>query len=75
MLAQYLACPLPLIWGDAFEGEYETSYPRLIAKRVEIYRALADVTLPYALHRNPALTTTDLYTYISRALYGNSAKQ
>lgn len=56
MTARYFAEPKPVIWGDTFtrrEGEDDASalkrcYPEMLRQRLQAYRALAHLTIPYA---------------------------
>lgn len=64
MLADYLARPRALLWGELFQpapGErradtFARCYPHLIAWRERRYAALSHVTLGYDFHRTPGQT-------------------
>ena len=54
MEERYRQFPKPLIWGS------HTNYGELLAWRNEQYKILADIIIPYAIHRDP-LTTLDQF--------------
>lgn len=64
LLKRFLSDPKPLIWGrhyrsDAHPDPFESlkvCYPELLRYRMRQYRALAHVTVPYAVHRDTSFS-------------------
>lgn len=69
MRARFFSHPKPLVWSKAFnvqQGEPHDQalircYPELLRFREGRYRALAHVTVPYAMRQNPGF---DLYAFL-----------
>lgn len=79
MIERYFRYPKALIWGEHFspqaddtlEQTIRRSYPALLSWRSERYQELADVVIPYHVHRNPAWTTDDfLYALLQHQRKG-----
>jgi len=71
MLEKYLKNPPPVIWNGFFsqnEGEntiqaFQQSYPKLIQSRRQKYLELADLVIPYELHRQKNWQVDDFLAY------------
>ncbi len=72
LITTYLAQPKPVVWDGAYrrwrgeppQAAIERCYPLLLAERAARYAAIADITLPAALHRDPATTVPALLSAI-----------
>ncbi len=61
LFQRYMASPKPVIWGDMFnqhqnetrEQALQRSYPQLLASRAQQYQQLADVVIPFEIHKKP----------------------
>lgn len=73
MLQNYMANPCPVIWKDKFkpkEGEtieqsLKNCYANLIQYRRKIYLELADIVIPYEVHRQPNWKAQDFLDWIA----------
>ncbi len=69
----FLKHPKPIIWGDAYqtragETELETvarCYSDLLSFRIEKYSLLADITIPYEIHRQKDFSAEDFISHIT----------
>jgi len=72
LIERYLTDPKPVLWRGVFRAQAGEAprqtvarcYPSLIAARRQSYEALAHVTLPVAMLRNPALDAHGLLAEI-----------
>ena len=76
MFEQYIKDPKPVVWGASFVrrgGESDLAaltrcYPELLEYRASRYRALADISLPYAIARDQQSTAEQFLDVIYHAL-------
>ena len=72
MVEEYIAQPRPVLWHGLYQpkpGELPITtlmrcYPQLLNTREALYRQLGHITLPEAVHRNPAYTTAEFLAAI-----------
>ena len=72
---EFLRNPKPIIWGDAFKPrEHESNdealarcYQELLSFRAKRYEKIADITIPFDLHRQEGFTAPDFIEHITSA--------
>ncbi len=72
---EFLRNPKPIIWGDAFQpmkGESDDKalarcYQDLLTFRAKRYQKIADITIPFDLHRHEDFTAPDFIEHITTA--------
>lgn len=72
---EFLRNPKPIIWGDAYQpsnGEtHEESlarcYLNLLSYRAKKYKKIADITIPFDIHRQDDFTAADFIEHITTA--------
>jgi shikimate kinase len=74
MLEAFLQAPRPLFWNGLYQPRPEETmtqtirrcYPLLLQQRHLLYEKLAQITLPFDLHRRPGLTPTHFLQAITQ---------
>ena len=74
MLQNYMANPCPVIWKDQFkpktgetiEETLKNCYANLIQYRRKIYLELADIVIPYEIHRQANWKAQDFLAFIAQ---------
>lgn len=78
MLHAYAAQPRPLVWhgqfrqeaGESHEEALARGYLDLLTTRETLYAAYSDLTIPYTLHRDPALTVAGFLSALRTGVEG-----